>query len=70
MVTPLSGPGAPKTSFGTELGLGADYLVTTRWTAGVSAQYIFSPADLFTNVMQFGQRPLAFSLTLRVGRIF
>jgi hypothetical protein len=65
-----SGPGAPKTSFGTELGLGADYLVTTRWTVGGSAQYIFSPADLFTNVMQFGQRPLAFSLTLRVGRIF
>jgi hypothetical protein len=65
-----SGPRAPKTSFGTELGLGADYLITPRWAAGASAQYIFAPADLFNNVMQFGERPLAFSLTLRVSRIF
>jgi hypothetical protein len=65
-----SGPGAPKTSLGTELGLGADYLLTTRWAWGGSAQYIFSPGDLFGNVMQFGQRPLAFSLTLRLSRIF
>jgi hypothetical protein len=65
-----SGPSAPKTSFGTELGLGADYLLTPRWACGASAQYIFSPADLFDNVMQFGQRPLAFSLTLRLSRIF
>jgi hypothetical protein len=65
-----TGPGAPKTSLGTELGLGADYLFTSRWAAGASAQYIFAPADLFSNVMQFGQRPLAFSLTLRVSRIF
>jgi hypothetical protein len=65
-----SGPGAPSTSFGTELGLGADYLITPHWVAGASAQYIFSPTDLVTNAMQFGQSPLAFSLTLRVGRIF
>jgi hypothetical protein len=65
-----SGPGAPKTSFGTELGIGADYLLTTRWACGASAQYIFSPADLFGNAMDFGQRPLAFSLTLRFSRIF
>ena len=65
-----SGPGAPATSFGTELGLGADYLVSTRWSLGGSAQYIFSPSDLFRNAMQFGQRPLAFSLTFRVSRTF
>jgi hypothetical protein len=65
-----SGPRAPKTALGTELGLGADYLFTTRWAAGGSAQYIFAPADLFGNVMSFGVRPLAFSLTLRVSRIF
>jgi hypothetical protein len=65
-----SGPRAPKTSFGTELGIGADYLITPHWATGASAQYIFSPADLFNNVMQFGERPLAFSLTLRVSRIF
>ena len=65
-----SGPGAPKTAFATELGLGADYLLTTRWAWGASAQYIFSPADLFGNAMEFGQRPLAFSLTLRLSRIF
>jgi hypothetical protein len=66
-----SGPGAPtKTSFAAELGLGADYLITPRWAWGGSAQYIFAPADLFNNVMQFGERPLAFSLTLRLSRIF
>jgi hypothetical protein len=65
-----SGPGAPRTSLGTELGLGADYLLATRWACGASAQYIFAPADLFNNVMMFGQRPLAFSLTLRLSRIF
>jgi hypothetical protein len=66
-----SGPGAStKTSFAAELGLGADYLITTRWAWGGSAQYIFAPADLFNNVMQFGERPLAFSLTLRLSRIF
>jgi len=64
------GPGAPRTSLGTELGLGADYLLTTRWACGASAQYIFAPADLFSNVTEFGQRPLAFSLTLRLSRIF
>jgi hypothetical protein len=65
-----SGPRAPKTTLGTELGLGADYLLTPHWSAGASAQYIFAPADLFNNVMEFGERPLAFSLTLRVSRIF
>jgi Outer membrane protein beta-barrel domain len=65
-----SGPGAPRTTMGAELGLGADYLVTTRWAWGASAQYIFSPTDLFSNAMEFGQSPLAFSLTLRVSRIF
>jgi hypothetical protein len=65
-----SGPGAPATSFGAELGLGADYLVTPHWALGGSAQYIFAPADLFANAMQFGQRPLAFSLTLRLSWIF
>ncbi len=59
-----SGPGAPRTSLGTELGLGADYLLAPRWSLGGSAQYIFSPADLFGNAMEFGQSPLAFSLTL------
>jgi hypothetical protein len=65
-----TGPGAPKTEVGTELGLGADYLLTTRWACGASAQYIFAPADLFGNVTAFGQDPLAFSLTLRFSRIF
>jgi len=65
-----SGPAAPKTTFGAELGLGADYLVTPHWAWGASAQYIFAPADLIENAQQFGQSPLAFSLTLRVSRIF
>jgi hypothetical protein len=65
-----SGPGAPATAFGTELGLGGDYLLSSRWACGASAQYLFAPADLFRNAMQFGERPLAFSLTLRISRIF
>jgi hypothetical protein len=65
-----SGPGASPTTFGTELGLGGDYFLTPHWACGASAQYIFAPADLINNVTEFGQRPLAFSLTLRISRIF
>jgi hypothetical protein len=69
-VVQWSGPAAPNMAFAAELGLGADYLLTTRWAWGASAQYIFAPADLFSNATQFGERPLAFSLTLRLSRIF
>jgi opacity protein-like surface antigen len=53
-----------------DLGVGADYLLTPRWACGASAQYIFAPADLLNNAMALGETPLAFSLTLRLSRIF
>jgi opacity protein-like surface antigen len=53
-----------------ELGIGADYLLTPHWAIGGSAQYLFAPAELLSNVMQFGEAPLAFSVTARFSRIF
>ena len=53
-----------------ELGVGADYLLTPRWALGGCAQYLFAPGELLSNAMQFGESPLAFSITLRFSRIF
>jgi hypothetical protein len=53
-----------------DLGVGADYLVSPRWSMGASAQYLFAPSDLINNAREFGEAPLAFSLTARVSRIF
>jgi hypothetical protein len=53
-----------------ELGVGADYLLTPRWALGGCAQYLFAPGELIQNAMQFGESPLAFSVTIRVSRTF
>jgi hypothetical protein len=53
-----------------DLGVGADYLLTPHWSWGGSVQYIFAPADLLNNVLALGETPLAFSITLRLSRIF
>jgi hypothetical protein len=66
-----SGGGQPAHStFAAETVIGADYLLTTRWAWGASAQYIFAPADLYNNYLELGENPLAFSFTLRLSRIF
>jgi hypothetical protein len=66
-----SGAGDPsRTSLAMETGLGGDYLLTPRWSCGASAQYLFSPSDLVNNARSFGGPALAFSLTLRVSRVF
>jgi hypothetical protein len=52
------------------LGIGADYLVTPHWSIGGLAEYLFAPGELVQNAMQFGESPLAFSLTFRVARSF
>ncbi|HEX4405627.1 MAG TPA: hypothetical protein VH560_12405 [Polyangia bacterium] len=66
-----SGGGLPAhNSFAAETVIGADYLLTTRWAWGASAQYIFAPADLYNNYLELGENPLAFSFTLRLSRIF
>jgi hypothetical protein len=57
-------------AFALEMGIGADYLLTPRWAIGGCAQYLFAPGELLSNVMQFGEAPLAFSITARLSRIF
>jgi hypothetical protein len=66
-----SGPGeSGRITWAMDLGVGADYLMTPRWSLGASAQYLFAPSDLFNKLREFGEVPLAFSLTARVSRIF
>jgi hypothetical protein len=66
-----SGAGEPtRTSLAMDLGLGGDYLLTPRWSWGASAQYLFAPGELLNNAMNLGGPPLAFSVTLRVSRVF
>lgn len=66
-----SGPGeSGRLTWAMDLGVGADYLMTPRWSMGASAQYLFAPSDLINNARQFGEAPLAFSLTARISRIF
>lgn len=60
----------PHATLASELGLGADYMVTRRWSLGVSFQYLFAPADLISNAMQLGNAPFAFSGTLRGSWMF
>ena len=59
-----------ETVFAAELGVGADYFLSRRWTTGVSFQYLFAPADLISDPLNLGSSPFSFSATLRVSRIF
>jgi hypothetical protein len=61
---------SPHTTVALELGVGADYLVTKRWSCGVSFQYLFAPADLANNALNIGETPFAFGITLRGSRVF
>jgi hypothetical protein len=60
----------PETIFAAELGVGADYFLSRRWTTGVSFQYLFAPADLVSDPLNIGSSPFSFSATLRVSKIF
>ena len=53
-----------------ELGVGGDYFITRRITAGVSFQYLYSPLDLIENPRDFGNSPFIFSATARLSWIF
>jgi len=59
-----------ETVFAAELGVGADYFLSRRWTTGVSFQYLFAPADLISDPLNLGSSPFSFSATLRVSRLF
>jgi outer membrane protein W len=60
----------PRTVFAAELGIGADYFLSRRWTTGVSFQYLFAPEDLLSDPLNLGSSPFFFSATWRVSRIF
>jgi hypothetical protein len=59
-----------RTLFAAELGVGADYFVSRRWTTGISFQYLFAPEDLISDPLNLGSSPFSFSATWRVSRIF
>ncbi len=60
----------PRTLFAAELGVGADYFLSRRWTTGISFQYLFAPEDLASDPLNLGSSPFSFSATWRVSRIF
>lgn len=50
---------------GMQLGLGADYLLTPRFSLGLTAQYVFAPFDLLSHVLTGDQVPQAFNFAAR-----
>ena len=60
----------PITMFAAELGLGGDYFINRHLRAGLSAQYLYRPQDLFSNPQGLGNAPFTFSVTARLGWTF
>jgi opacity protein-like surface antigen len=54
------------TALGMQLGIGADYLLTPRFSVGATAQYVFAPFDLLSHVLTGDQVPQAFAFSARV----
>jgi len=61
---------APQTLLAMELGIGADYFVSRKLTAGVAFHYLFEPADLLSDPLNLGTNPFSFTATARVSWIF
>ncbi len=61
---------SPSTLFVAAVGIGADFYVTRLWTVGGYFQYLFAPADLFSDPFNLGSNPYQFSATLKLSRIF
>jgi hypothetical protein len=61
---------APQSLLAMELGVGADYFVTRRVTAGVSFHYLFEPADLLSDPLNLGTNPFSFTATARASYLF
>ncbi len=53
------------TAIGMQLGIGADYLLTPRFSLGLTAQYVFAPFDLLSHVLTGDQVPQAFTFAAR-----
>ncbi|HVZ89331.1 MAG TPA: hypothetical protein VHG72_20360 [Polyangia bacterium] len=60
----------PVTMLASELGVGGDYFISPRLRAGLSAQYLYRPQDLFSNPQGLGNAPFTFSVTARLGWTF
>jgi hypothetical protein len=60
----------PQSLFAMRLGIGADYFVTRHFTAGLSCQYLFEPADLLSDPLNLGTNPFAFTATGRASWLF
>jgi hypothetical protein len=52
-------------NLGAQLGLGADYLYTPRFSFGATAEYVFAPFDLLSHVLTGDQVPQAFAFCVR-----
>ena len=52
-------------ALGVQLGIGADYLLTPRFSVGLTAQYVFAPFDLLSHVLTGDQVPQAFTFEAR-----
>jgi hypothetical protein len=61
---------APLSLLAMELGVGADYFVSRRVTAGVSFHYLFEPADLLSDPLNLGTNPFSFTATARASYLF
>jgi opacity protein-like surface antigen len=61
---------APQSLLAMELGVGADYFVSRRVTAGVSFHYLFEPADLLSDPLNLGTNPFSFTATARASYLF
>ena len=60
----------PRADIGVEVGLGAEYYLTRRWTVGILTRYQFAPAEVAVVPPDFGRTPFLFSIGARAARIF
>ncbi|MEP6652194.1 MAG: hypothetical protein ABJA82_02485 [Myxococcales bacterium] len=59
----------PHRAIGMQAAVGADYLLTPRWSVGGVASYVFAPFDLISNALSGNASPRAFSLSVRLAWI-
>jgi hypothetical protein len=59
----------PHRAIGMHAAVGADYLLTPRWSVGGVAAYVFAPFDLISNALSGNASPQAFSLSVRLAWI-
>jgi len=59
----------PHRAVGMQAAVGADYLMTPRWSIGGVAEYVFAPFDLIANALNGNAVPQAFALSVRLSWI-